>query len=141
MKTWLAWTAGLALGVGSAALACDGEKKQNALNELTVPQVAELAKAGKATLVDANFSEYRAKNGVIPGAILLTSYNEYDAAKELPADKSAKLVFYCANKKCGSSHFAAARAIHAGYTDVNLLPEGLHGWKAAGQPLTQLPRS
>jgi hypothetical protein len=48
------------------------------------------------SLLDANDPEFRAKNGIIPGARQLSSFNKYDF-KELPADKGAKLVFYCAN--------------------------------------------
>jgi rhodanese-related sulfurtransferase len=125
----------------SAALASDGEKSPRAVNEMTVPQVVELAKAGKVTLVDANLTEYRAKHGVIPGAVLLTSYNEYNVGKELPQDRAAKLVFYCANRKCAASHFAASRAVEAGYTDVSLMPDGLHGWRISGQPLVKMPQS
>jgi rhodanese-related sulfurtransferase len=134
MKAWISSVVVVASLVASAALA--GE-----VNEMTVPQVVELAKAGKATLVDANLTEYRAKHGVIPGAVLLTSYNQYDVAKELPQDRAAKLVFYCANRKCAASHFAASRAVEAGYTDVSLMPEGLHGWRTSGQPLVKVPQS
>ncbi len=48
-------------------------------------------------IYDANGWALRSRAGVIPGAHLLTSDDKYDAAKELPADKSTKLVFYCAD--------------------------------------------
>jgi hypothetical protein len=48
-------------------------------------------------IYDANGWGLRSRAGVIPGAHLLTSDDKYDAAKELPAEKSAKLVFYCAD--------------------------------------------
>ena len=48
-------------------------------------------------IYDANGWELRSRAGVIPGAHLLTSDDKYDVAKELPAEKSAKLVFYCAD--------------------------------------------
>jgi hypothetical protein len=54
--------------------------------------------AKPVTVYDANDIEFREKNGVIPGAKLLDSFNKYDVKKELPADKSAPLVFYCSNK-------------------------------------------
>lgn len=50
-------------------------------------------------VLDANGDGTRAKYGVIPGARLLTSYDEYNVATELPPAKSAKLVFYCANTR------------------------------------------
>ncbi len=51
----------------------------------------------KVNIYDANGWGLRSRAGVIPGAHLLTSENKYDVATELPADKSAKLVFYCAD--------------------------------------------
>ena len=48
-------------------------------------------------IYDANGWALRSRAGVIPGAHLLTSDDKYDIAKELPAEKSAKLVFYCAD--------------------------------------------
>ena len=48
-------------------------------------------------IYDANGWGLRSSAGVIPGAHLLTSDDKYDVATELPADKSAKLVFYCAD--------------------------------------------
>jgi hypothetical protein len=48
-------------------------------------------------VLDANVESAREKYGVIPGARLLSSYDHYDVATELPPAKNAKLVFYCAN--------------------------------------------
>ena len=87
-----------------------------------------------------NTDEFRAKNGVIAGATLLTSASGYDLVV-LPKDKASKLVFYCANTKCTASHVAAGRAMEAGYTDVSVMTDGLMGWKTAGQPTATLPKS
>ena len=126
----------------SAGFACDGHEKSAAAEprSVTVQEVASLTKEKKATAVDANGEKTRSKEGVIPGAILLTSSSQFDPAKELPAKKDSKLVFYCANNHCGASHAAANKAIEAGYTDVAVMPEGIAGWKAAGQP-TNKPNS
>jgi hypothetical protein len=48
-------------------------------------------------IYDANGWGLRSTAGVIPGAHLLTSDDKYDVANELPPDKGAKLVFYCAD--------------------------------------------
>lgn len=100
--------------------------------------VAELKKlmsdtTHKVALFDANGDSTRKKDGVIPGAVLLSSFNHYDIAKELPADKNTTLVFYCANTRCTASHTAAERAIEAGYTKVDVLTDGIQGWVAAGE--------
>jgi rhodanese-related sulfurtransferase len=136
----------LSLAVPSIALACDADKKEQAaattVKSLTIPELTSLQKEKKATVLDANFEQFRKQNGVIPGAVMLTSFNKYDVAKELPAAKDSKLVFYCANTQCMASHAAAQRALEAGYTDVNVLPDGLLGWKKAGQPTaTVTPQS
>ena len=82
----------------------------------------------------------RERDGVIPGAHLLSSFNNYDVGKELPPAKEAKLVFYCGGTQCRASDSAADKASHAGYTDVAVLRDGIRGWKSAGQP-TDTPRS
>ena len=116
--------------VPAAALACDGEMKaESGIKKLTV---AELAKDTKSKIFDANSAETRAKNGTIPGAVLLTSSSTYDL-KELPPAKDTSLVFYCASTMCSASEGAAKRAVEAGYTHVAVLPDGIKGWKAAGQ--------
>ena len=48
-------------------------------------------------IYDANGWSLRSQAGVIAGAHLLTSPEKYDVAATLPADKNAKLVFYCAD--------------------------------------------
>jgi len=80
--------------------------------------------------VDANGTATRQKMGVIPGAVLLT---DPEAIDQLPPDKARHLVFYCANPSCGASHLAAEKAITAGYTHVQVLPDGIAGWVKAGK--------
>lgn len=116
----------------SAAWACEGEHGSK-VQEVNLQDGAKLKK-GEAVFVDANGAETRSKFGVIPGAVLLTSYAEYNPALELPATKDQKLVFYCANTQCQASHEAAKKALGAGYTNVAVLPDGIMGWKKAGLP-------
>lgn len=135
MKSLVAAAALAVSFIAPAALACEGEGHNAAAaapKKATVAEVLKLQKTDKAQAVDANSADFRAKNGVIPGAILLTSSSQY-AATELPQAKDSKLVFYCAGEKCSSSHQAAARAIENGYTNVYVMPEGMTGWKKAGQ--------
>ncbi len=81
----------LAGALGFPAIAAGGGKEPFGL--LSVDQVAtDLGKPG-VRLLDANTKEvYEA--GHLPGAKLV-SYKV--AASDLPADKGAKLVFYCKN--------------------------------------------
>ncbi|MGH7923445.1 MAG: hypothetical protein ACREQH_02495 [Candidatus Binatus sp.] len=71
-------------------------------DKFAIIRVAKLASLmadpnSHVNIYDANGWGLRSTAGVIPGAHLLTSDDKYDVAKELPADKSAKLVFYCAD--------------------------------------------
>lgn len=131
-------------GKGHDKTAKAEEKAKPAAEKFTLASVAEVStlvtkKDAKAAIFDANDSEFRAREGVLPGAKLLTSFNEYDVAKELPAAKDTQLVFYCANSRCQASHMAARRAVDAGYAHVAVMGEGLLGWKAAGQKTAVVP--
>jgi rhodanese-related sulfurtransferase len=109
-----------------------GEGEAN-IPEVSVDDLSTWIEDGAAIPVDANSASTRSEHGVIPGARLLTSSGRYDPAAELPQDRAAKLVFYCGNTDCRASDGAAARAVEAGYSDVNILRAGISGWVAAGQ--------
>jgi rhodanese-related sulfurtransferase len=68
----------------------------------------------------------------VPGAVHLdpVSYLEGD----LPADKSADLVFYCSNPFCRKAPNAARRAKELGYTNVKVMSAGISGWCNANLP-------
>lgn len=99
---------------------------------VTIDQVDHALAAGQVQPVDCNTPATREHEGVLPSAVLLTDEATYKLT-ELPADKARPLVFYCANRECSASHEAAARAITAGYTHVEVMPEGIAGWVTAGK--------
>jgi len=73
-----------------------------ALDTFKLIHVSDLAAAitkpdNGVLIYDANHPDTRAEYGIIPGAHLLTSADGYSVSQELPADKTAALVFYCAN--------------------------------------------
>jgi rhodanese-like protein len=67
------------------------------VKDMTIDQLVELRKAGSVVVLDANGEDFRRENGIIPGAILLTSSSKYELS-QLPEDKSRKLVFYCSSR-------------------------------------------
>ena len=93
----------------------------------------EKERGDKLVILDANNEKTRKEEGVIPGAKLLTSYKTYDLDSEVHASKDSTLVFYCANTQCQASHAAAERAYKNGYKDVNVMSDGIQGWKKKGQ--------
>ncbi len=111
------------LSFASVAYAAD------AVKEISVNEVKQLvdSKAKNVAILDANNENAREDAGMVPGAILLTSYNKY-TLNELPADKNTTLVFYCYNSYCQASHAAAERAIEAGYKDARVMKAGIVGW-------------
>lgn len=97
-----------------------------------------LSSAAPPAVYDANGESTRSDAGIIPEAKLLSSSSKYDPSKELPADKTKPLVFYCANTMCMASHTAAERALKAGHPDVSVMVDGIYGWKKAGHPTVAL---
>lgn len=120
-----------------SADAGSGETEKAKLPTVTVDQLDTLLASKQCQAVDANGDATRKKMGVIPGAVLLSDSDTFNAA-ELPTDKARSLVFYCANTHCGASHEAAEHAKLAGYTDVKVLPAGIAGWVEAGKSVKQI---
>lgn len=128
----------------TAAPAATKDAAKDAFKLVSVDEVAAKLDAQKKdkkvafAVFDANGKETRAKEGVIPTAVLLPSSSEYDLAL-LPKDNATPVVFYCANEKCTASHTAAKRAIAAGHTDVAVLGAGISGWVKAGKAVEKQP--
>jgi rhodanese-related sulfurtransferase len=136
MKRLIAFGMLLALPMAFAGKTTKTTTKEENFKLIHVTDLAPLVKEHAANLYvfDANNDDTRKKDGIIPGAKLLTSSSKYDIAKTLPEKKDSKLVFYCANTQCMASHAAANRAAKAGYTDVSVMADGIQGWKTAGEP-------
>lgn len=108
------------------------KKAEPVPGEVGVDELEKLISDKKVAVFDANGAKTREKFGKIPTATLLSGY-DYKPEEELPKNKSDKLVFYCSNTKCSAAPSAAKKAMIAGYTDVNVLPVGVMGWKEAGK--------
>ena len=72
----------------------DSSKHEVKLPEISVADAAAGMEAKQVTFVDCNSAKTRKDLGIIPGAILVDDEETF-AASVLPADKAAKLVFYC----------------------------------------------
>lgn len=133
----------LSVILAAAAAGCSKDDKPEPAADRPSAQVPNVtidelaAKLGEYQAVDANGEATRKRLGIIPGAILLSD-SEAFSLSELPADKAKPLVFYCANTHCGASHEAAGRALHAGYKNVKVLPDGIAGWAKAGKQVTRI---
>lgn len=125
---------GLVLAGALLLLGCRADF--DGLQTLEVAELAAWQEArGDVAVFDANSGDTRERYGVIPGAVLLSSYRDYEPAAELGADRSRSAVFYCHSVRCGAAADAARRAIDSGYRDVWVLESGITGWADAGQPV------
>ena len=89
----------LAAGLLLLAVAACGPPVEEGFTSIRVNDLVAMRNSndGAVTVLDANGTDFRTKNGTIPGAVLLSSYSKYDVEHELPAQKEAHLVFYCAD--------------------------------------------
>jgi hypothetical protein len=91
---------GLVGTVGCSRSSSEAEAKPGVQSEdvasLTVDEVDKGIADKSLQAADCNHPKLRQTKGVVPGAILISSPDSF-AASELPADKGAKLVFYCAD--------------------------------------------
>ena len=116
------------------------DASEGAYRDVPIEEVAKLIKNGKVHVFDANGDKTRHELGTLPTATLLTSSSEYDLSV-LPKDKSASLLFYCANTHCTACETAAKRASGAGYKNITVMRAGIMGWSKAGQATTKVPQT
>jgi rhodanese-related sulfurtransferase len=107
--------------------ACCSKKEDAKLTEaktISKTELASMIETKGAMVIDARDADsYTA--GHIDGAV------NYSQA-QLPADKSAALVFYCGGTKCPAAQRAANKAIEEGYTNVMVFRGGWAEWQANG---------
>ena len=80
---------------------CDKEKakdKPGTIKDVTAEQVAGWLKDKSAIVLDANTDDFRQQNGVVPGAVLLRNYLDWDPPEVLGTDKTRQIVFYCTSR-------------------------------------------
>ena len=106
------------------------------LRTIAPGEVLGLVREGKGFAFDTNSRESWLAARV-PGAVNLDS-SSFTAA-ELPADKSAALLFYCSNPMCSKAPKAAVRARDMGYEDVRVMSAGIRGWLGQKLPVESGP--
>lgn len=108
---------------GTKKACCPSKSGANQLSKLstvTKEQLAQMISNGQVVVVDARDANTYAA-GHIEGAINFV-------AASLPADKNAKLVFYCGGARCPLSHQAAKKALDQGYKNVMVYSGGWSDW-------------
>ena len=107
LATTIAVTFAMTLALAVQASAFDLAKllaNNEGTDKFQIIHTADLAKLmavpnSKVQIYDANHPSTRERFGVIPRRSSARFLHHYDVSKELPSNKSAKLVFYCADQK------------------------------------------
>ena len=107
------------------------EKKTDGYGNISIKDLKAAIDSKNVTVIDVNGTDSY-KEGHIPTAV------DYEAVKDklatvLPKDKNALVVAYCGGPQCGAYKAAAKAAVALGYTNVKHLPDGISGWKTAGE--------
>ena len=119
------------LGLALSATLVTAAEKSEKYPDISIKELKTAIEKHKVTLIDANGSDsYR--DGHIPGALDFEKH-EKDLSKVLPKDKDALIVAYCGGPQCMAYKAAAEKAVAMGYTNVKHLPDGISGWKKAGE--------
>ncbi|MFW5844955.1 MAG: rhodanese-like domain-containing protein [Planctomycetota bacterium] len=96
-------------------------------------ELVTLLKHDAVTVIDVNGSE-SFQTGHIPGAIDFDAHKQAGTLEQqLPSDKDALIVAYCANPRCGAWKQAASVASGLGYSNVKHYSAGIQGWQASDE--------
>ncbi|HBC86166.1 MAG TPA: hypothetical protein DCZ94_04345 [Lentisphaeria bacterium] len=71
----------------------------------------------------------------IPGARVISTETSSEDVANAIMGKNAAVVLYCSSTKCPASGNLAAYLKKLGYTNITVYPEGIEGWKAAGNKI------
>ncbi len=133
-KAIIAWTLmALALLAACQAKPVTGEKVSVAggtYTNVSADELASMLKNKDFVLVNVHIPFA----GNIAGTDLSIPYDQIEQnLSMLPADKGAKLVFYCHSGRM--SQIAAEELVALGYSNVWNLKDGMVGWEQAGYEL------
>jgi rhodanese-related sulfurtransferase len=102
------------------------------LKSISPAELHRLKQAEDITVVDVNARE-RWLEARVPGAKNLDPENF--KARDLPAEKTETVVFYCSNLMCSKGPKAASRAKKLGFANAIVMSAGIKGWRDANLPV------
>ncbi|MGE4489911.1 MAG: rhodanese-like domain-containing protein [Kiritimatiellales bacterium] len=123
----LAGSPALALDCAGGVCVLPGMAK----GDVTTAAMKTVVAGGKAVVIDARPTAPER----IPGSkVLAGTPTAEEAAKVIPS-KDTPVITYCGNTRCTLSPKLAEHLKSLGYTNVREYPEGIAGWKSAGNPV------
>lgn len=107
------------------------EEKHSAATLNTLALKTLLDSGVPLTILDARSGKF--DDGMrIPGAKSLNSESKPEEIAKIVPNKEALVVTYCSNLQCPASDMLYKHLKSLGYTNVIEYPEGIQGWKEAG---------
>jgi len=111
------------MGGGHSCCTSHGKSEGASISSITRSTLQEAIRANNVVVFDARGAEEFAA-GHIDGAVVY-------ASDKLPADKNAKLVFYCGGGRCTKSATVAKKVKAMGYKNVMVYSGGWSDWHRA----------
>lgn len=113
------------------------EQVKGAMAEINTAALKALIGAGaQVTLVDARTGKFDDGRRIHNALNLAPDAKDADIAGVLKS-KDALIVSYCVGVKCPASKMLATKLVAMGYKHVLEYPQGIDGWVAEGNPVTQ----
>ncbi len=129
-----------ALGYTNIKVYAEGDPDWKAAGKMMSIGLAAVKKivdgSDPALLIDSRPKERKYDKGHIPTAISIPDLHFDKMKDKLPADKAARIVFYCEGPACKLSDNSAHKAKALGYTNVWTYVGGFPEWKDAGLPVS-----
>jgi rhodanese-related sulfurtransferase len=104
---------------------------KNEFKMLSTAEFKTIVDNKSSLIFDARVGKYDTGER-IPGAKSLSADSTAEEVAKAIPDKNASIVTYCANLQCPASAALAAHLKKLGYTNIMEYPEGIDGWKKAG---------
>ncbi len=113
---------------------CGSGSKVEGVKIIGTDELKTIVEKKTALIFDARSVKYDTGER-IPGARVLTTETSPEDVTKAILGKNAAVVVYCANTKCPASRELAAYLKKLGYTNIMEYPEGIEGWKEAGNKI------
>ena len=126
----VAWLAPVVL----AATVLAGCSSSDAVEDVDVPQAAQMVEQGDVIILDVRTPQEFAA-GHLPGAINIDVESSDFAERVAGLDESGETLVYCHSGN--RSAVATDQMADLGFTDLADLQGGIEAWTAAGEPIDQ----
>lgn len=101
------------------------------MSSIDTPDLKSMLERGEEVLLVNTLPSERFEETKLPGAVNIPQDRDdfVEQVEQRAGGKDKKIVVYCANIECDSSHQAATKLDHAGFVDVVEYRGGAKAWQ------------